>query len=227
MSANRNSWVIFLLLVVTAAGAYMLEPKSRMADTRTPPSLETMIPQQFGAWRIDRSVVPIEPSPDVQAKLNKIYNQTLSRTYVGPEGKRIMVSIAYGGDQSDGMQVHRPEICYSSQGFEIRRSKLGTLSTKYGELPVTRLMAVQGMRSEPITYWVVVGDHATVAGFRQKLTQLSYGLTGHVPDGFLVRISSIDRNPSVAYGEHEAFVKSMLEALSESDRLRLAGKLRA
>jgi len=227
MSSNRNVWIIAVVLVLTAVAAFLLHPRSKLADARTPLSLEAMIPQRFGTWRIDTSIVPIAPAPDVQARLNKIYNQTLSRTYVGPDGKRIMVSIAYGGDQSDSMQLHRPEVCYSSQGFEIRQNIAGTLATPFGDLPVRRLMAVHGYRNEPITYWVVVGDHATLPGLRQKMAQLSYGLTGRVPDGFLVRISSIDRDASAAYGDHESFIRSMLEALDQADRARIAGKLRA
>jgi len=186
-----------------------------------------MIPRQIGEWKIDTSIVPIEPSPEVKALLNKIYNQTLSRTYVDPAGRRIMVSIAYGGDQSDSMQVHKPEVCYAAQGFEVFDIVAGILLTKYGELPVKRLIATQGNRNEPITYWVVVGDKAILSGMKQKFAQLSYGLTGKVPDGFLVRVSSIDRDRQSAYQQQEEFINSMLGAMSETNRARIAGRFGA
>ena len=224
---NRRMLIIALLMFAGAGLAFAMKPTQKIADIGVKPDLNTLIPGQIGEWKIDTSIVPIEPSPDVQAALNKIYNQTLSRTYVSPGGRRIMLSIAYGGDQSDSMQVHQPEVCYAAQGFEVFGAVAGTLLTQYGELPVKRLIARQGNRNEPITYWVVVGDKATLSGLKQKLAQLSYGLTGKVPDGFLVRISSIDHDRQSAYQLQERFIKSLLGAMNEKDRARIAGRFGA
>ena len=224
---NHRMLVIALLMLAGAGLALAMKPTQKIADTREKPALDAMIPRQIGEWKIDTSIVPIEPSPEVKALLNKIYNQTLSRTYVDPAGRRIMVSIAYGGDQSDSMQVHKPEVCYAAQGFEVFNIVAGILLTKYGELPVKRLIATQGNRNEPITYWVVVGDKAILSGMKQKFAQLSYGLTGKVPDGFLVRVSSIDRDRQGAYQQQEEFIKSMLGAMNEKDRARIVGRFGA
>ena len=224
---NRRMLIIALLMFGGAGLAWAMKPTQKIADIGVKPDLNTLIPGQIGEWKIDTSIVPIEPSPDVQAALNKIYNQTLSRTYVNPAGRRVMLSIAYGGDQSDSMQVHQPEVCYAAQGFEVFGAVAGMLLTQYGELPVKRLIALQGNRNEPITYWVVVGDKATLPGLTQKFAQLSYGLTGKVPDGFLVRISSIDPDRQAAYQLQESFIKSMLGALSEKDRARISGRFGA
>ena len=226
-SINWRLLIAALLMVVGAGLALAMKPTQKIADTREKPVLDTMIPRQIGEWKVDPTIIPITPSPDVQALLDKLYNQVLARTYVNPAGRRIMLSIAYGGDQSDSMRVHEPEVCYGAQGFDVSGSVAGTLLTKYGELPVKRLIAVQGNRNEPITYWVVVGDKATVTGLQQKFAQLSYGLTGKVPDGFLVRISSIDRDRQTAYQLQEEFIKSMLDAMSEKDRARISSRFGA
>ena len=224
---NHRMLVIALLMFAGAGLALAMKPTQKIADTREKADLDAMIPRQIGEWKIDTSIVPIEPSPEVKALLNKIYNQTLSRTYVNPAGQRVMLSIAYGGDQSDSMQVHKPEVCYAAQGFEVFNIVAGILLTKYGELPVKRLIATQGNRNEPITYWVVVGDKAILSGMKQKFAQLSYGLTGKVPDGFLVRVSSIDRDRQSAYQQQEEFVKAMLGAMSETNRARIVGRFGA
>ena len=62
-----------------------------------------------------------------EAIINKIYNQTLTRTYINPRGDRIMLSIAYGRDQSDALQMHKPELCYPAQGFRLLNNQRGTL----------------------------------------------------------------------------------------------------
>ncbi|HEU4709067.1 MAG TPA: EpsI family protein, partial [Methylophilaceae bacterium] len=144
-----------LLMVSSAALAVVLKPHERLAEELPALSLEKAIPKRFGDWRIDPSVTPVDPSPDVQARLDSLYSQLLGRTYVNSNGDRIMLSIAYGADQSgDGSQVHRPEFCYTAQGFQVMANNVGSLLTQYGSLPVRRLLAVQGRRNEPITYWI-------------------------------------------------------------------------
>ena len=217
-----------LLMVSSAALAVVLKPEQRLAEELPPLSLEEAVPKSFGDWRIDTSIVPIDPSPDVQASLDAIYSQLLARTYINGQGERVMLSIAYGADQSgDGSQVHRPEFCYTAQGFQVMANNVGTLLTQYGTLPVRRLLAVQGRRNEPITYWVTVGDKATLPGIERKMSQLAYGLTGKIPDGMLVRVSSINLQNDAAYKLQEKFIRDMLQSMDTKDRLRVAGRFGA
>ena len=219
---------IALLMVSSAALAVVLKPNQRLVEELPPLKLEEAVPKSFGDWRLDTSMVPVDPSPDVQASLNAIYSQLLARTYVNSQGERVMLSIAYGADQSgDGSQVHRPEFCYTAQGFQVMANNVGTLLTQYGTLPVRRLLAVQGNRNEPITYWVTVGDKATLPGVERKLSQLAYGLTGKIPDGMLVRVSSINLQNDAAYKLQEKFIGDMLQSMDAKDRLRVAGRFGA
>lgn len=212
------------LMLVAAALAILLKPTRHLADQQAPIELEKIVPKTFGDWRIDPTVVPIKASPDVQASLDKIYNQVMDRSYVNSKGQRVMLSIAYGGDQGgDGTQVHRPEFCYTAQGFRLTMNVVGDLLTQYGTLPVRRLVAVQGRRNEPITYWITVGDKATLPGLSRKLAQLAYGLTGKVPDGMLVRVSSIDQDEKNAHRLQDDFIKEMLSVMNPQDRVRVAG----
>ena len=216
-----------LILGVLMAGSAVLTkavtPTVKIADLQAKFRLETMIPERFGDWQIDRSIAPLQVDPEVQAKLDKIYNQTLSRTYIDSQGRRVMLSMAYGGDQGDNMGVHKPEICYGAQGFEIKKEINERLQTAYGSLPIKRLMAVNGSRNEPITYWITIGDKATKPGMEQRLQQLRYGLSGTVPDGMLVRVSSIDTDLAAAYKMQDAFVNEMLRSLSPASRTKLVG----
>lgn len=223
MSRLNFKYLLIGLSMLAAAGlAYALTPREKVADHGPKINLETMIPKQFGEWKLDETVVPIQVSPDVQAKLDKIYNQTLSRTYVNSQGDRIMLALAYGGDQSDTMQVHRPEVCYPAQGFQVI-SKSRAVLENLGGIPAVRLVAQQGPRVEPITYWIVVGNKTASSGLSQKLAQISYGLTGKVPDGMLVRISSISGNTDSAYQLHTQFARQMLDAMGPDGRRRLVG----
>ncbi len=220
---NVKNLIVCVCMGLASWGAMALKPSKKVNSEQDKFSLETIIPATFAEWKIDQSVVPVAPDPETQRKLAKLYDQTLSRTYINPQGERIMLSIAYGGDQSSSLQVHKPEICYTAQGFEVIKNIPGQLATEYGQLPIKRLVAVAGPRNEPITYWITVGDKAIKTGIEQRLQKLSYGLTGKVPDGMLVRVSSIDQVDANAYKLQEQFINQMLKSLGDKDRVRLIG----
>jgi EpsI family protein len=87
-----------------------------------------------------------------------------------------------------------------------------------------RLVAINGARNEPITYWVTVGDKATLPGLRRKLVQLSYGLNGMVPDGLIFRVSSIQPDADNAYKMQDQFVNALFSSIAPAQRDRLAGR---
>jgi EpsI family protein len=223
----KKPMVISLMLcgtmVLSSALGKIMVPTEMLADEQAKFTLEQIVPASFGDWTIDTSLVPVQVSPDVQARLDKIYGQTLARTYINSQGQRVMLSLAYGGDQSDYMAVHKPEVCYAAQGFEVGEVQPAQVRTAEGIIPIKRMVAVSGARSEPVTYWIRLGDRAITTGLDQKLRRLSYTLAGKVPDGMLVRVSSIDRDAAASYALQDGFINSMLAAMPAADRYRLTG----
>ena len=216
--------IVIGLCMLSAAGlALALKPTHKIADAGPKVDLELLVPKKFGDWIIDETITPLIANPEQEALINKIYSQTLTRTYVNPQGDRIMLSIAYGGEQSDSMAVHKPEVCYPAQGFQILKNTSGSFATGAGDIPVKRLVATQGQRIEPITYWTTVGDKVAVHGVKWKLQQLKYGLTGKIPDGLLFRISSIQADEAKAYQTQDVFTRDLLKAMPPSDRQRIIG----
>jgi EpsI family protein len=225
MNRTVTNVVLAVAMLATAVGTRALTPTRNMADQKGRFELEQLVPASFADWEIDATVVPLKVDPETQRQLNRIYNQTLSRTYINKQGERVMLSVAYGGDQSNTMAVHRPEVCYVAQGFNMNYNRLDQLGTPYGTLPVRRLVASQGARNEPITYWITVGEHAIDPGISQKWQQLRYSLAGQVPDGMLVRVSSIETDRERAYVLQQRFVNDMLANVSDAGRQRLIGSM--
>lgn len=223
MSSRIKAGIVLICMLVSVAGAAAWRPTAKLADQRPKVELEALFPKQFGDWRADDNMPALLVSPDTQALLNKLYNQTLSRTYVNRQGQRVMLSVAYGGDQSDATRAHRPEVCYPAQGFQVLNSSVGSLDLGGREIKVRRLLTQQSARVEPITYWIVVGDKVTVTGFQQKLAQLSYSTRGVVPDGMLVRVSTIDRDESQAYAVQQRFVQQLAATLPQAQRAQVVG----
>ena len=224
---NLRFLIIGIAMLAAAGLALALTPSEKVASQGPKIDLETMIPKQFGEWQVDESIVPLQVSPDVQAKLDKIYNQTLSRTYSNSKGARIMLSIAYGSDQSDSMAVHKPEVCYPAQGFEVLQKQKSTLNVGGASLPVVRMVARQKSRIEPITYWITVGNQTVTGGLDKKLAEMRYGLTGKVPDGLLFRVSSIDPEAEHAYSSQARFIAELHTSLDEKRRVVIFGKQQA
>lgn len=224
MSRVRVNGLIALLLMVAAmVGALAWKPTRHLTDQVGRIDLESVFPKQFGAWRVDERMPVQLVSPDLQAKLNELYNQTLSRTYVNAQGQRIMLSVAYGGDQSDGTRAHLPEVCYPAQGFVIADKSVGTVPTPGHDIRVRRMVARLGGRVEPITYWLIVGNRVAVSGTEMKLAQLTYSSLGVIPDGMLVRVSSIDNDPAAAYALHASFVAALTAAIAPAALARVTG----
>ena len=220
------SLVLGVAMAATSALTGALTPRVKVAETQDRFKLEAMIPPAFADWVVDASMVPLTPDPERQSVLEKIYDQTLSRTYVNRQGQRVMLSIAYGGDQSRALQLHLPEVCYVAQGFEMLKAGDGELATHFGAVPVKRLVARQNTRNEPITYWVTIGDKAIKSGIQQKIQRLAYGLSGKIPDGMLVRVSTIQSDAGDAYRVQDRFVGQLLDVLDPKDRARLLGSAR-
>jgi EpsI family protein len=189
--------------------------------------LDSMVPPAFGDWSIDPAIVPVAPTAEVQAKLDRIYSQTVSRTYVNSRGEHMMLTVAYGGDQSDALKAHRQEVCYTAQGFTIHDLQGAELALGGASIPVTRMVAVRDDRVEPVTYWFTMGDRVVRGRLERLAVQLREGFAGRIPDGMLVRVSSISSDPAGAYAAQQAFVTELLAAMPASGRARLAGATRA
>ena len=86
--------LVLLLALATAAVAHVWRPTRHIADEIGKPNLEVLFPKKIGKWVEDTRMPVVLPAPDVQAKLDALYNQVLSRAYIGPDGARIIFSKA-------------------------------------------------------------------------------------------------------------------------------------
>jgi EpsI family protein len=220
--------VLVASMLLSAAAGTWLRPSYRLSEHKPPIALATQVPEAFGEWRLDRSMVPVLPDPGLQAALDVLYSQTLARTYVNAKGQRVMLSIAYGSDQgNEATAVHRPEFCYSAQGFAVQVVGNEVVMVGGTAVPVARLMGRLGQRNEPITYWVTLDESATLPGLGRKLQQIRYGLHGQIPDGMLVRVSSISSSQAEAFALQKTFLDQMYQAVPSDVRGRYFGTARS
>jgi len=222
--ARRRALAVLAAAVGTTVLAQRMAPTHHMARERSGRTLAGAVPPHLGDWQEDRSVPVLEPSPDVVADLARIYRDLLNRTYVDAQGYRVMLSIAYSGDQSDGMAVHRPEVCYPAQGFELLRMRSDSLVVGNRRLPVRRLSTRLQARVEPLTYWVVNGADVVADAWQGRLQQLRSTLAGSIPDGMLVRLSSLDFDDERAFSQHDRLARALASGLDAEFEPRLFGR---
>jgi EpsI family protein len=87
------------------------------------------------------------------------------------------------------------------------------LSTQ--DLKVRQLLAQQNERLEAITYWMTIGDLPTLPGVPRKIQQLRHGLRGEIPDGMLVRVSSLKMASTDAFALQARFIADLQRAVPD------------
>jgi EpsI family protein len=214
MKKAAKSWILLGFILVSAALAWSIHPRISMAESREYKDIASLIPSQFGDWQELKQSNSQIVNPQQTAELDKLYSETLSRSYVNSAGAIIMLSIAYGKDQSRDLQIHRPEVCYSAQGFQIVSEEKKTLNYAGNNIPAMRIVAKNGQRNEPITYWIRIGEKIIRGNLEQGFARLGYGLSGYISDGILFRVSTISTESPSAFEIQDDFIRELLENIS-------------
>lgn len=213
-----------LAILLAAVAAEAMTPRTLMAQSSASLDLETLIPKQFGQWKAVPDVRVVEP-PGSDVLSREIYNQEIARGFVDFEGHVVMLLIAYGVSQSDRLQLHRPEICYRSNGFRVSPTFGASLAFDPSRSPIrlTRLVAQREGRIEPVTYWMRIGNDVATGVLERQTLKVKYGLRGLIPDGALIRISTIGLPENVAFAVQDRFIRDFLTAVDHPALTFLTG----
>jgi EpsI family protein len=222
--------VIAFLFALAAGGAQLgvLEWSGRrkfvLPGTVT---LDRLLPTRFGPWHeMPTALVPVEPfdrSSDEAAA--ETYDAIATRTFRDPDGTQVMLTLAYGRLQEQESKIHRPELCYFSQGYQV--DNVTKLSV--GTVPAVSFTATAPGRSETVVYWIRVGDTISVSRWQTRAALLRMATRGIVPDGVLVRASIASPSPAspaqlaVNRAKLTSFLSSATGALSPSRSWALRG----
>ena len=215
-----------LLMLFGAVAAFAMTPRQRIADQRNT-DLERIIPKAFGPWReeVDAGKLVL-PDPSANRLANKIYNKILARTYTNGAGQAVMLVIAYGGDQSDALQLHRPEVCYSANGYKVAGLHFDHRTLAGKSLVLARVDTSDHYANEIVSYWMRVGERQVTTTMDRQIVKLISGLRGVIPDGVLFRVSTRTReaSPGREYERHDAFIAALLSVLDPEEQKLLVGR---
>ena len=79
-------------------------------------------------------ISPVKPTEGLfsQTRFRKIYSQEVGRGYSDGHGNIVMLLVAYGPVQNYRLKSHRPEICYTANGFRISEKTEAAFSYRDG-----------------------------------------------------------------------------------------------
>lgn len=225
MKVNRIQVILACIAVLgSAVLVKILAPSQLMARSSTAPTLENVIPKKFGTWTLVPEISPVKPTdpegfyqPDALSA--KVYTQEVGRGYTDGHGNIVMLLVAYGPVQNYRLKSHRPEICYTANGFRISDKTQATVNYRGDakSIKMTRLIAQRETRLEPLSYWIRVGNDIANGVIDHQLSRLKYGLRGLIPDGALIRVSTINLPSEASYKLQDQFIRDLLAAIPPSE----------
>lgn len=205
---DRRQFVLGGTLLATAAGAIALKPRrvvSRLQDGM----LDRAVPKTIGPYQfVTASGLVLPPSDEIT---EQIYDQVLTRVYAAEGLLPIMLLIAYGSAQDYTLQAHLPEVCYPSSGYTLTALERVPATLRSGVSGrATMLTAARPDRIEQVFYWTRIGDRFPATLTQLRLAVIMANLAGTLPDGILVRISTLSPDGALALPQLQAFNRLLL-----------------
>lgn len=209
---SRRNLIVGGALLATAGISYARQPR-HMPPLLGKTKLETLIPSRIGPWTFETSSGLVLPPSDQLTE--SLYDELVTRVYTGPDGGGVMMLIAYSGRQDGMLQVHRPEICYPASGYRLDRMEDHAIPLTAAErLPARFIVAEGRSRTEQLVYWTRIGPSFPTSWLGQREAVVRENLKGFIPDGVLVRISTIMQNDTAALNLLERFTAELRRSLT-------------
>ena len=205
-----------------AVVAYAAQPR-RAEHGLAGVQLGELIPRTLGPWRfVSRDGIVVARADEAQPADG--YDQVLSRTYAAPGLPAIMLLIAYGSTQGGSLQLHRPETCYPAQGFRLSNFAEPDLALG-GPRPVAarRFTATRDERVERLVYWSRIADRFPRNTAGEYAAILASVLRGVIPEGVLVRASTIGTDIAASDAGLARFTTALAGSLAPAGRKILLG----
>jgi EpsI family protein len=213
-------------LIAGAVFASLITPKLSFVSSDV--KFEATVPHSFGDWtELASPYSQVSLSTADGINMDQPYDQTLMRTYVNSKGQVVMLALAWGARQRQEIKVHRPDLCYIAQGFQVRSlapTVFADISSSNGPVTGKRMTAFSQFSGEAVSYWIRIGNVYSEDAMTTRLHILKEGLSGRVPDGILVRASqhiTSSEEAAQAWPVLESFLTELTAALPPETRALL------
>jgi EpsI family protein len=220
--------VLGLAMIATAIGVQWLQPELLPAAGRA--TLAQSIPVQFGDWQeVPFTGDQIDPGKGTadEPNMDRPYDDLLMRAYGNSRGDVVLLAVAYGRNQRQEVKIHRPDVCYTAQGFQLVERSPVSLPVSGAAIHGMRMLVKAPGRTEAVSYWIRIGEVFTENAWSIRYHIFKQGLAGKAVDGVLVRASRIEQGSGPAsgarYAVQEQFLGDLVRALPPQARRLLLG----
>jgi EpsI family protein len=218
---NRRDLLVGGAALVAAGTAYARMPR-RPTMMIGKDQLDKLVPLKIDNWNYEMASGLVLPPPDQLARL--LYDQQVTRSYSSPDQLPVMLLMAYGSSQGGMLQIHRPEICYPASGFHLTETEVTGIPLPGGRRVASRsFTASSDTRVEQVLYWTRIGDVVPTSWSGQRVAVIRSNLAGSIPDGLLVRLSTVSNDAAQAQATLKKFAAEMLSAMPVASRNMLIG----
>lgn len=220
---SRRDLLIGGASLAAAGAAYARMPRDPLMLIGSD-QLDKIVPLKIGDWSYESASGLVLPPPDQLARL--LYDQQVARSYTSPDQLPVMLLLAYGSSQSGMLQIHRPEICYPASGFRLTETQVTSVPLDGNRgVPSRSFTANSDTRIEHVLYWTRIGQLVPTSWWGQRLAVVRSNLQGKIPDGLLVRLSTVSTDADQAQATLKTFVRAMIEGMPPAHRRMLIGPL--
>jgi len=217
---TRREFVLGGLMAAASGVAYLRMPVPNHPPLKTG-TIDAMLPDAVGKWRVSASSNVILPPPD--ALRDRLYDNLVTRTYVNDTGRVLMLVLAYNNVQDGVIQVHRPEFCYQASGFTLRDPQQTVLRLGSSDVPANAFTGDRRDRREQVLYFTRLGSGFPLSWAAQRLTVFEANMQGNIPDGLLVRASLAQPEPGAGMELLSNFLEELVSEGNDEFRLLMTG----
>lgn len=202
---SRRSALIGGALAAASAFAFIRQPAA--ANPIIAGNLfEKWVPKAFGRWTSVSESGVVLPPPDTLR--DRLYDNLVTRVYASPGAPAVMLLLAYNNAQDGVLQIHRPEVCYPVGGYDLSPTRKVEVPVGNRKIPANFFTATGPDRIEQVQYFTRLGDSFPRSWAEQRLAVIRANIAGDIPDGMMMRVSTL--------GIEAAEAETLLDAFSRS-----------
>ncbi|WP_376768791.1 exosortase-associated protein EpsI, V-type [Novosphingobium chloroacetimidivorans] len=211
-------------LLISAAGLSFARLPRTPVIGLTRGTAQDVIPRRIGGWTEVSSPEDIVLPPEDERKAAATYDEQVMRAYAGRRSEAVMLLVAYARSQSSMLMVHRPESCYPGAGFTILSNeavkiRIGSSLSIDGRFLTTK----RDSRVEQVLYWTRFGNEMPSDWDAQRWSIAVQALHGYVPDGVLVRLSTVSQDALQSLNLLRLFAAELVRTSGQQGRGLLLG----
>ena len=185
-------------------------------------TFKAWVPDKAGSWTSQGIGDLVLPPEDELS--DRLYDNLITRVYRGADDREVMLLLAYNNRQDGMLQVHRPEVCYPVGGYTLTDTKAAQLDLGSQRVSASEFTASGPGRTEHVLYFTRIGQAFPRSWSQQRTAVVQENLRGSIPDGIMMRLSSLSPKKEDAMEDMRAFSQDFYRAAAPQLRTLLTGK---